>query len=510
MPRISFCILFSFSLIGLLAATLTLANAQDDPPHNVILIIADDLGVDNSGLYNTVDSTAPTPNIDAMAEHGVQFMNAWTYPICSSTRSTLITGRYGFRTGIGGLVSGGHPGILLDEFTLPKAMDAASGSTIAHANIGKWHIGSNVTGGADSPNVMGYDHFSGILRGGIQDYYSWDKLVNGVTTSTTTYATTELVNDAISWLDVQNDAEKQWFLWLAFNAPHTPFHLPPADLHSFDSLSGDESDINANPQDYYFAAIEAMDTEIGRLLDSLPADVRANTSVIYIGDNGSPGRVTNGDLQSSHAKGSLFNGGTHVPFVISSTKTINPNRQFEGVVNSVDLYPTILELMGIDINAILPEGLVIDGQSLVPALMDTRQATQRTSIYAETFDLGEAGNGEQSIRNVKYHFKLNNVTDEEAFFDLSADPFERTNLLDGTLNDEEEDNYCALYRDLTDLLSTGEGVPVPTLPNQCTLVPSATEMTEVFSAENSPSVNGLLLAALAVLAAMTGLWLRRS
>ena len=103
-----------------------------------------------------------------------------------------------------------------------------------------------------------------MMGGGVGDYFNWQETVNGQSSTRTTYNTSAIVDSGIDWISQQNNP---WFVWMAFAAPHTPFHLPPNSLHSR-VLSGTQQDINANPQDYYFAMIEALDTEIGRLLDS--------------------------------------------------------------------------------------------------------------------------------------------------------------------------------------------------------------------------------------------------
>ena len=510
MSRFAPHLFISFAILLLLAVMHNSAEAQDDPPpQNVLLLIADDYGVDNASLYNLINDTPPTPVINSLRDDGVQFMNAWSYPICSPTRATMLTGRYGFRTGVGTVVMGSHPGIDLNEFTLPKALDAASGSTIAHANIGKWHLSSSQNGRRDNPNLMGYDHYAGILQGGVSSYFDWDKVVNGSAITSTTYTTTDLVDDAITWLDIQNADDKQWFMWLAFNAPHTPFHLPPLDLHSYDSLPGDATHINDNPQDYYFAMVEALDTEIGRLLDALPADVRSNTTVIFIGDNGSPARVANGSLPRTHAKGSLYNGGTHVPMLISSPIVSNPARNFDGLVNSVDLFPTILELMGVDLNSVLPEDVTIDGQSLVPALSEMRQVTARTSIFTEVFEHTNPGGAGHSIRNESYHLMRAQDTGDEEFYHLTSDPFEATNLLVDGLSEVEEANYCALYQDLTALLSSESGVAVPDLPEECRAPTAVSEVERQVPFVRQPSVVWLL-ALFVLLTVVAGARLYRS
>src|SRR5829696_6170102 len=294
------------------------AVAHATAGRNILLIIADDYGIDSHSLYNTnaAASLPPTPNLNALARRGVLFRNAYGQAVCSPSRCAMLTGRYGFRTGVTSPAGGpGAPEIQTNEFTLPEVLAAQSEPPYAAASVGKWHLG----GGATGPNINGgWAHFSGSLGGGVQSYTSWTKTVNGVSTSFyTTYATTDNVIDALAW--IQQRGTNRWFLWLAFNAGHAPYHKPPTELHSYDPLSGTQADITANPRPYYEATIEAMDTEIGRLL----AQVNTNeTTIVFLGDNGTPGRVIQAPYSSSRGKDTLYEGGLRVPFIIAGPDVI--------------------------------------------------------------------------------------------------------------------------------------------------------------------------------------------
>lgn len=178
---------------------------------NILLLIADDYGVDSSSLYNSTNLGAvlpPTPNIASLASTGVVFRNACANPLCSPTRACLLTGRFGFRTGIGDVIGGTQEPLAATKFTLPKAFtNAALGYQLAQ--FGKWHLDNSV----NSPlTVGGWTNYAGSLIGQLTNYSNWSKTVNGVTT--------DLVNDATSWIAARGT--NAWFLWIAFNAPHTP------------------------------------------------------------------------------------------------------------------------------------------------------------------------------------------------------------------------------------------------------------------------------------------------
>src|SRR6185436_9171668 len=168
---------------------------------NILLIIADDYGADSSSLYNTNSSASlpPTPNIVALARSGVLFRNAYANPVCSPTRACLLTGRHGFRTGIGDVITGpGSTTLTAAEFTLPEAFAANASLGYQLAHFGKWHLNN----AAASPNnIGGWPHFAGSLIGALANYTNWTKTINGVSTSGySVYATTDLVNDAIAWI----------------------------------------------------------------------------------------------------------------------------------------------------------------------------------------------------------------------------------------------------------------------------------------------------------------------
>ncbi|MCV6606384.1 MAG: sulfatase-like hydrolase/transferase, partial [Porticoccaceae bacterium] len=335
---------------------------------NILLIISDDQGLDSSAQYDLSMDPPNTPTLNALAEDGLVFDNFWATPGCTPTRSSIITGKYGVNTGVTAI------GDTLpdDEVTLHSflANDAAT-ATYASALVGKWHLGGGNAPDSD-PNDRGIPHFAGLLGGGLSDYSRWNLTVNGQTATSTAYNTTELTDQAIDWLQSQSGPG---FLWLAYVAPHAPFHLPPSDLHSA-SLSGSDTDIASNSRDYYLASIEAMDNEIGRLLDSMSQQQRDNTIILYLGDNGSPARVTDSLVYSNGSKGSLSEGGVRVPLVVSGAAVSRQNQREDALVNSTDLFATITELAGSSTTAIH------DSQSFVGLLSDASSAS-REYIYAD-------------------------------------------------------------------------------------------------------------------------------
>ncbi|MGL5853415.1 MAG: sulfatase-like hydrolase/transferase, partial [Phycicoccus sp.] len=251
---------------------------------NVLVVVADDFGVDASPCYPDAGEAKPDmPTLESLCGQGVVFDQVWTNPVCTPSRAAMLTGTYGVRTGVGGV----DDPLPDTEATIHRLLDEQT--DYAASVIGKWHLGGSPDSvQPDNPEQLGVPYYAGVLSGQVEDYSRWPLTVDGETTETDTYITTELTDRARDWIAEQ---DRPWFTWLAYTAPHTPFHLPPDELHSRDDLTGERADIRERPREYYFAAAEAMDAELGRLLDSLPEGERENTVVAFVADNGSPRQV---------------------------------------------------------------------------------------------------------------------------------------------------------------------------------------------------------------------------
>ncbi|MEM7218201.1 MAG: YHYH protein [Pseudomonadota bacterium] len=334
----------------------------------MLLIIADDYGLDLSAQYPYSSDTPDTPTLDALAADGLVFENFWATPSCATTRAALITGQYGVNTGFLGT-----PGTLADSnetiqsylATYPETDDYQS------AVFGKWHIGNE----ANHPATVGVEYFAGA-EGNIDDYFDWQLVTNGVEQNSTTYNTTHLTDLAIEWV---NDQTQPWFVWLAYAAPHGPLHLPPSDLHDR-SLAGSEADIDANPRDYVLAMIEAMDTEIGRLLASLSEEDRDNTLIIFLGDNGTArSAIDQSVFPRSHGKNSMYEGGLRTPLIVSGSGVSRQGEREDALVNVTDLFATIASVAGSSVSEIY------DSVSFADAFADA-DFVGRDSLYVRYED----------------------------------------------------------------------------------------------------------------------------
>ena len=466
--------------VTVLVPALVLSGGLNAAP-NILLIFGDDMGLETLASYGLGENPPTTAALDELANQGLRFTNFWSQPVCSPTRATVITGRYGFRTGIGRAVGNGPPMpepparpewasferprggmgvpgeapfyLLPEEFSLPMAFKANADPGYATAAIGKWHLADAPNGWIDHPNLVGFDHFSGLIEGVTESFFSWNKVVNGEVTGTTGYTPVDKADDAIRWIEARSD--DPWFLWFAFNLPHVPLHLPPEETWQSDYSHLDPESVPEEMSDAYFAAmIEAMDTQIGRILSSLDPDVRENTYVIFLGDNGTSSNNVSAPFRPGRAKGSIYEGGVNVPFIITGPGVAR-GAVSEVLVNSTDLFVTIMEMAGIDPAESVPDEVTHDSVSFFHALSNPDAPSRRDWLYADRFNGGLPGveSGDYAMRNQRY--KLLRFRGEEEFYDLREDPYEYVNLLAGELSQEEQ----AAYRSLNERILTLRASP---------------------------------------------------
>ena len=416
------------------------ATGTPSTPPNILVLVADDYGVDQLGVFGIGSDLAVTPNLDALAAGGLTFENAWATPLCSPTRACLLTGRLPNRTRIGDILDLGGYDLPLTEFLLPEAVDAAA-SGYAHAAIGKWHLSSTPAAAATGPLDAGFGYWSGTTSA-IADYYNWSHSVNGTVTQNTQYVTGVQVDETLKWIDTQTGP---WFCYLSFHAPHEPYHFPPSGTYSED-LTGLDPTVVQRP--FYKAMVENMDYEIGRLFAGLGTRLD-NTLVIFLGDNGTPGESIAPPLNPTHDKGTVYQGGVHVPLLVSGPLVGRPGTTCNLFVHAVDLYSTVLELAGVSPS---PTGVALDSISFADEITyagGPRRQYARSAIYTEWFTpngTGPEASRRQTARN--WHYKLSKYDTSEEFYDLQSDPQETTNLLPLGLTGEALWNYVYLETEI--------------------------------------------------------------
>lgn len=417
-------------LLSVLLLSCNSTNVDDDniidgieekSKPNILLIIADDMGLDATPNYPQGIIKPNMPNLQKLMDSGITFDNLWSYPVCSPTRASILTGKHGLKTNVfeaGDVIS-------TAETSLQKFIDDGTSNDYSTAIIGKWHLSNS---GSD-PAIMGIDYFAGLIRGGVQSYTDWSLNINGQTSNSTEYTTTKFTDLAINWVDNQT---KPWFLWLAYNAPHTPFHLAPQELHMQGILPTDSGSIDANPMPYYMSAIEAIDTEIGRFLENMSIEEKANTIIIFIGDNGSPNQVAQVPYSRLKSKNSIYQGGVNVPMIVSGFNVNRVGEREDALISTTDLFVTIANIAGV--NTISYE----NSSSFYP-LLTNELASSNEFVYTEISNNGSA----YAIRNAKYKLiKYDDGTEE--FYDLNSDPYENVNIIERTLTAEESNEKILL------------------------------------------------------------------
>ena len=380
---------------------------------NIVFIMADDLGYADVSCNGRREYT--TPNIDRIAERGVRFTQAYANSaVCSATRLALITGRYQYRLPLGleePLAGKTHIGLPPDHPTLPSLLRAHGYST---ALIGKWHLGVLPSFG---PLQSGYDRFWGIRSGAI-DYFThlnsrgahdlWD---GDATVEQTGYLTDLLGDRAV---EVVNSAKGPFLLSLHFNAPHWPWVAHGDEPESERLRGGHLRHYDGGTMRTYARMVQAMDTQIGRVLQALDANGQSdNTIVIFTSDNG--GERFSDTWPFSGVKTELLEGGLRVPAVMCWPAGLRAGTTCDQVMATMDWLPTLLDAASVEPDPAYP----LDGNSLLPVL-------KGGGVAPRTLFWRYKNNEQAAMRDGD--LKYLKIRDNTFLFDVVQDPRERANL----------------------------------------------------------------------------------
>lgn len=394
------------------------SDPPEDPAHNILVVVMDDVGPDHVSAYGLDPNAPPTPHLDALAGRGIRFDRAYAQPSCSPTRASILTGRHPHQTLLGGPITVNDPYDLdLSWMTIPRLLDAAPASW-SHAAIGKWHLAARDGGGITHPNDAGFAHFDGVLLnlgnrlpgGASESYFRWMQTTNGVSEVAQGYLTTRQTNDAIE--QVQTLAEP-WFVYLAYSAAHVPFQLPPPEL-----VIDPDIDETSLAHIRFDAVVQAMDAAIGRLVDAIPDDQRAHTTIIVLGDNGTAGLAyPSTDPRHRASKFTVAETGVRVPFIVAGPDVAEPGRVSSALVSSADIFATVAEIAEVEPPA------DIDGISFVDHLRGG--GPHREFVSAERFTPSGPGPYDSGARMVRdARFKLVRTEVREKLFDLQGHEYE--------------------------------------------------------------------------------------
>jgi len=410
--------------IGLSAASLALspvagfAKKSSNKP-NIVFVLADDLGFNDVGYHG---SRIKTTNIDKLASEGARLEQFYVQPVCSPTRSSLMTGRYPMRYGlqVGVIRPWARHGLPLEERTLAQALGEAGYKT---AICGKWHLGH-----LDSrylPTARGFDHQYGHYNGAL-NYFThirdkgldWHR--NDEPLQEEGYTTDLLADESVRLIE-QHDLSRPLFLYVPFNAVHSPFQAP----EPYNSMY---RNIKAKNKRIYAGMVTCMDDAIGRIISALDKrGMRRNTLIIFCSDNGGVGGIAdNGSLRGHKAQ--LYEGGVRVPATATWPGVLTAGTIVRQPLHIVDMYPTLIKLAGGNLQQKLP----LDGRDAWPTIAEGKMSPHEDILLNVTpgngaircgdwklvhnGDIGANSTGEKADQNI---FEL---------FNLAEDPYEKNDL----------------------------------------------------------------------------------
>jgi arylsulfatase A-like enzyme len=384
---------------------------------NIVVILADDLGYADLGFQGCRD--IPTPHLDSLARTGVRFTSGYvSHPFCSPTRAGLMTGRYqqrfGHENNMKFKLNDEVAGLPLSEVTLPQVL---SGAGYVTGLVGKWHLGVHPK---FHPLKRGFREMYGFLGGG-HDYlhpgaegeqreHFLPILRNGDPVDEKEYLTTAMGREAAAF--VRRHQRVPFFLYLSFNAPHTPLQAPDAYVNRFSKIAHKDRRV-------YAAMVSAMDDAVGQVLAALrQAQLEEETLVFFLSDNGGPSGNASDNRPLRGTKRTLYDGGIRVPFVIRWPGRLPQGKTMRHPVISLDVFPTALAAAEVQ----APKDRQWDGVNLLPVLDARGGQPPERNLFWRTF-----GGVHFAARNGPLKL-VRNADAQAELYDVERDPGESRNL----------------------------------------------------------------------------------
>ena len=410
--------------MGISAASIALTHSasfaeKSTGKPNIVFILADDLGFNDVGYHG---SKIKTPNIDKLASEGVRLEQFYVQPVCSPTRSSLMTGRYPMRYGlqVGVVRPWADYGLPLEERTLAQALKDAGYKT---AICGKWHLGH--LNSRYLPTARGFDHQYGHYNGAL-DYFTHirDKGLDWHRDDEPLHEegyTTDLLADESVRLIEQHDVSRRLFLYVPFNAVHSPFQVPETYIDMY-------KHIKAKNRRIYAGMVTCMDDAIGRIITALDKrNMKRNTLIIFCSDNGGVGGIAdNGPLRGHKAQ--LYEGGVRVPATVTWPGVLKAGTVVEEPLHIVDMYPTLIKLAGGNLKQTLP----LDGRDAWPTITEGKPSPHEDILLNVTLANGAIRCGDWKLvhnGDIGANSTGKKVNqDVLELFDLADDPFEKNDL----------------------------------------------------------------------------------
>jgi arylsulfatase A-like enzyme len=423
----------------------SMAFAQQSQP-NILLLLSDDLGHRDLNSFNDIQpnpAPAITPNIDSLASQGLRVTRMHSHPLCSTSRVSILSGMNPNIYGLGTNPEA-NPTLTfempLSATILPEVLKTLGYTTAA---FGKWHVSTDLN--LDMGRLHGFD----TVRAGSlmnlspnETYFDWERIDDGVGTQTTEY-NTEAIGDAVIDYMGEQTPDTPWFAYVAFHAPHGAFHNPPTHLtpaYTGPPITGGTAIKNRLKYDLM---IQTMDTVIGEIMLSIPA----NTIVIFMSENGTPNGVPHALQNQFKVKKSAFREGIEVPFIAWDNFSLIDTGDYNGVLQVSDMFSTILEFAGVGPCFAAPPTSI----SFAKNLINKNHAPGRYRAFSEMFvdnGFGTSFRVRRAVTGRRYKYMertlMNGQPIFESFYDLINDPTEINNLLNGTLTAHENEAYLQL------------------------------------------------------------------
>jgi arylsulfatase A-like enzyme len=445
--RLLLFVAFPLSTFLLAADKRPVSAAQPRRP-NVVLIMTDDQGWGDLGVHG--NDKIKTPNLDALARQSVVLKNFYVSPVCAPTRASLMTGRYNYRTGAIDTFRG-RAMMYTDEVTLAEMLSAVGYRT---GIFGKWHLGDNYP---LRPRDQGFQESLTLAGGGLvqwadppqangNSYFDPWLTHNGTEKQFKGYCSDIYTQAAIDYITANRD--RPFFVYLAFNAPHTPLQIGQSSYQPYQQMGLDETTAKV------YAMVTNIDDNIGRLLKKLDElSLAEDTIVVFLTDNGPQQRRFNAVWRG--LKGSVYEGGIHVPCFVRWPKQFKARHTVEQPAAHIDIAPTLLAAC----RAKAPDGVKLDGRNLLP-LLESRPADWQDRNLFFQWHRGDAPELYRAFAVRGPRYKLVHAAGageqpplKEKFelFDLAGDPGEQHDLA-GDQPDivaELKSAYEAWFRDVS-------------------------------------------------------------
>ena len=416
---------------------------------NILLILVDDLGYGDLSSYGAPD--LQTPNIDRLVANGVKFNHFYANcPVCSPTRASILTGCFPDLVGVPGVIrthANSNFGYLSPEATmLPEVLNRAGYHT---SIIGKWHLGLE---SPNTPTERGFDHFHGFLGDMMDDYYTHLRHGNNYMRYNQTQIdpeghATDLFSDwAIDYIESRREKSDPFFLYLAYNAPHTPLQPPKEWL---DRLQIRQPRMPQNRL-HLGALIEHLDHGIGRVVAALEENLIAeNTVIIFTSDNGGGLNFGASNANLRGGKGEMWEGGIKEPMCVVWPNQIRAGSTADTVALTMDLFPTICEIAEVEFEH------RINGQSLLADMLNqpTTIDQDREFVWMRREGNTFGGRAFYAIRQGQWKLLQNSPFEPLQLFDLATDPLEANPL------DEQHPQYRILFDRLRDHIIRSGTIP---------------------------------------------------